>query len=142
MNWSIFTDLAKLVSDGFNHVIALISKGKLDVTEIEKIKLDLAKIEMQMGLAFTQAHLAFMLAGKYWHTPLVLASGLFVILIPVNNIVVKTYFAWAKPIDLMSVDYGVLLGVFLALAFGDLTLIKKVVGVALKGWGDRKAKKS
>jgi hypothetical protein len=64
--------------------------------------------------------------GARWRTPLILASGIALILAALNNILAACYFEWAKPVDMVSAPMIVLAGMFLLLVTGSAELLMEV----------------
>jgi len=124
-------DVVKSIGLG---IISLVGKGKPDVTALAKMQHDyetaLADLDFklkQAGLWMQEKLIAMEQAtGARWRTPLILASGIALILAALNNILAAVYFEWAHPIDMASAPMLVLGGMFLLLVTGDSELIKRV----------------
>ena len=105
-----------------------------DVTELVRMKQDyetaLANLDFQLKQAsiwLTEKLIALEASsGARWRTPLILTSGIALILAALNNIMAACYFSWAHPVDMTSAPMIVLAGMFLLLVTGDTDLIKNV----------------
>jgi len=135
MNW---TDLfaaagkaADLVRDLGIGIINLLGKGKLDVTEVERMRFEYERAVQQLDFQLKQAGLWMQekliameqVTGARWRPPLILASGSALILAALNNILAACYFDWANPIDIASPEMGLLAGMFLLLVTGSTDLL-------------------
>jgi len=113
-------------------IINLIGKGKVDQTELAKMKheyeMALANLDAELkraGLWMQEKLIALeQSSGARWRPPLILASGIAIMLASLNNILASCYLPWAQPVDMTAPPMLVLAGMFLLLVTGDTELIK------------------
>jgi hypothetical protein len=122
----IFGAINKALDFGTS-ILNFFSKGKLDVTEIEKAKLDVEKLMAQLDFSKLQMQIWVQQSlidmekatGAKWRTPLILVNGIALVIIAVNNILASVYLSWAHPVPLASTEIGLLAGMFVLLVVGD-----------------------
>ena len=117
-----------------------LGKGTLDKTEIEKAKLDLEKVMAQLEFSKAQMQIWIQQAlidlekasGAKWRAPLILTTGIGLVIVCINNVLAYTYIPSARLISLASPEMGVLVGLFVLLVVGNpdmlLSLFKKSNG--------------
>ena len=119
---------------GVKSVFDWLSKGTLDVTAVAQAKIDLQKVmanlefsKQQMQIWVEQSLIDMEKAtGAKWRTPLILISGIGVVVVCLNNILAYTYIPSAHLISLASPEMVVLVGFFVLLVTGSLDLLMSV----------------
>jgi len=115
-------------------IVDLFAMGKVDETEALKLKAEYEKAVLNLDFQLKQAGLWMQekliameqATGARWRTPLILASGIALILAALNNILASCYFSWAHPVDMVSAPMIVLAGMFLLLVTGSTDLLMQV----------------
>lgn len=135
------TEILSLVTGAYDvvksiglRIIDLFAMGRVDETELAKqrheYEMALADLDFkikQAGLWMQEKLIAMEQAtGAKWRPPLILASGIALILAALNNILAACYFDWAHPIDMASPAMGVLAGMFLLLVTGSTDLLMRL----------------
>ncbi|MFA5187292.1 MAG: hypothetical protein WC551_12510 [Patescibacteria group bacterium] len=121
-------DMVKSIGMG---IIEYVSKGRVDQTELARMKHDYEMATQNLDFSLKQAGLWLQeklialeqATGAKWRTPLILISGMALILVAINNILAYVYFSWAKPISMGSPEMIVLAGMFVLLVTGDVALL-------------------
>jgi len=134
-------DFVKSIGTG---IINLLSKDKVDKTELAKMKHEYEMAVQQLDFSLKQAQLWMQeklialeqATGARWRTPLILTSGIALILAAFNNILAACYFEWAHPVDMTSAPMAVLGGMFVLLVVGDAKLLMEVFNGRNKPPGD------
>jgi len=112
----------------------LFAMGKVDETKALELKAEYEKAVLNLDFQLKQAGLWMQekliameqATGARWRTPLILASGIALILAALNNILASCYFSWAHPIDIASPEMGVLAGMFLLLVTGSTDILMRL----------------
>jgi hypothetical protein len=115
-------------------IVDLFAMGKVDETEALKLKTEYEKAVLNLDFQLKQAGLWMQekliameqATGARWRTPLILTSGIALILAALNNILAACYFSWAHPVDMVSAPMIVLAGMFLLLVTGSTDLLMQV----------------
>jgi len=115
-------------------IVDLFAMGKVDETEALKLKAEYEKAVLNLDFQLKQAGLWMQekliameqATGARWRTPLILVSGIALILAALNNILAACYFSWAHPVDMVSAPMIVLAGMFLLLVTGSTDLLMQV----------------
>lgn len=115
-------------------IVDLFAMDKVDQTKVAELKAEYEKAVLNLDFQLKQAGLWMQerlialeqATGARWRTPLILASGVGLIMAALNNILAACYFEWAHPIDMASPAMGVLAGMFILLVVGDITLLTSV----------------
>ena len=112
-------------------ILNLLSKGKLDETEIAKARLEterfmanLENLQAQLMLAVQQSLIDLEKAtAARWRTPLILVSGGALVAVCLNNVLAACYLPAARPVSLASPEIIVLAGMFVLLVTGNAVLL-------------------
>lgn len=144
MDWTIVGTLFDKTLTACGKLFDWLGKGTLDKTEIAKARLELEKIMAQLEFSKQQMQIWVQQAlidmekatGAKWRTPLILITGIGLVVVCINNIVAYTYIPTAKIISLASPEMGVLVGLFVLLVVGDAKLLLEVFNGRNKPAGD------
>jgi hypothetical protein len=135
------TEILSLVTGAYDvvksvglRIVDLFAMGKVDETEALKLKAEYEKAVLNLDFQLKQAGLWMQekliameqATGARWRPPLILASGIALILAALNNILAACYFEWAHPIDIASPEMGVLAGMFLLLVTGSTDVLMRL----------------
>lgn len=135
------TEILSLVTGAYDvvksvglRIVDLFAMGKVDETKALELKAEYEKAVLNLDFQLKQAGLWMQekliameqATGARWRTPLILASGIALILAALNNILAACYFEWVHPVDMTSSPMIVLAGMFLLLVTGSTDLLIQV----------------
>lgn len=134
------TEILSLVTGAYDvvksvglRIVDLFAMDKVDQTKVAELKAEYEKAVLNLDFQLKQAGLWMQeklivmeqATGARWRPPLILASGIALILAALNNILAACYFEWAHPIDMASPAMGVLAGMFILLVTGSTSLLER-----------------